>query len=234
MTSDTFPGYRRYCEIAFALVRNFRSDVIPLVLVPNDSMSRESLVDLLVRRHNEGQSSRQTQTNAEFLELRLEKNDLMPSMRELPSREPNEDPWTAWSGMHRGSWYDAEAVFADCALWHSSAVDQEDRGVEWWPRSNVTLQHVDFLQNDGSVTRTGWNRSHPDIPFLWGWDPKDMGDEDGLVGTHVGFAFRVKDADGILWLTAKEAFLELARTLPDGVRRRTVTGVSGFGQFVIE
>ncbi len=235
MTRDAFPGCGRFCEIALGIVDGVAGDAVRLAFHgEGEALDRAALCELLVRRHNSERNPAQRTANAEWIDVTLDAEQVLPALRD-PRGYPDAECWRAWSGLHRGTWFDVRDRFDDNAVWYPPADDDAGSGgASWWPRERVCRQRVDFIHADGSVSHVGWNRSHPDVPFLWGWDPKNMGSEKGMIGTTVGFPFHVADAHGILWMTTKEAFLELARVCSDGVRRRAATGLAGFGQFTIK
>jgi hypothetical protein len=95
------------------------------------------------------------------------------------------------------------------------------------------------------VGRFGWHQSHPDIDYLWGWDPKDAGNENGDIGTHIGFPFELGPCSFIIWITPKAAFLEginTGRTITKVLDGKRVTGhpktstalTGGRGQWLVE
>jgi hypothetical protein len=134
--------------------------------------------------------------------------------------------WQAWAGLHDGCWYqDGEPGLPDDARWRAPYKEPAN--------SLYDHQPVDFLKQGGGIARHGWNQSHPAVAYVWGWDPKDNGQEDGLIGAHLGFQFQSGGAEAIIWFTTKEAFLEAVRTV-SGVRRRISVGLYGVGQWTIK
>ncbi|MFU7528112.1 hypothetical protein [Qipengyuania sp. ASV99] len=137
--------------------------------------------------------------------------------------------WQAWAGLHQGSWYqDQAAPSPDNARWHAP----RQTGAHLPAGTPYDFQLVDFHAPSGGVTRRGWNQSHKDVGYVWGWDPKDNGQTNGEIGAHLGFPFSEDGADAIIWFTKREVFLEAVKTV-DGVRRRISVGLRGVGQWTI-
>lgn len=97
------------------------------------------------------------------------------------------------------------------------------------------FQKVVFAEHDTRTgdARFGWNQSHPDVPYVWGWDPKDNDDEGGEEGAHIGFTFQAEGCKCIVWVTKKEAFLECVTTGNTTPKKRTSTGLWGVGQWTV-
>jgi hypothetical protein len=147
-----------------------------------------------------------------------------------PSGYPNASGWQAWAGLHDGCWYpDYGKSAADDARWHAP-IKQGAHAPAGTPYDH---QPVDFIKHGGGIGRHGWNQSHPDVAYVWGWDPKENGKDGGLIGAHLGFQFKSGGADAIIWFTGKEAFLEAVREV-SGVRRRISVGLAGVGQWTIK
>jgi hypothetical protein len=153
-----------------------------------------------------------------------------------PSVNPNgfrDDSWETWAGMHWGIWMaDDEHNYLDTASWAHTiqrpSQDPDDtldsttglprvydhQHVVWRERERIDA--VDPENPDAhNFSHHGWNQSHPDVPYLWGWDPKDFPQTlikyPGHWGVHVGFPFlynEVEDIRFIVWLTPTEVFLE--------------------------
>lgn len=160
-----------------------------------------------------------------------------------------DDSWHTWAGYHWGYWLtDYGDLYLDTAKWDSPVpretddpLDQPDtttgrprmydhQHVEWLERRHYKV----IAEADGkervNYAHHGWNSSHPDVSYLWGWDPKDWEyfpkydpatkkwlnvdptiKYPGTWGVHVGFPFLAEDADDIrfiVWLTPSEVFLE--------------------------
>jgi hypothetical protein len=147
-----------------------------------------------------------------------------------PAGYPGPSGWQKWAGSHDGCWYqDNSAGVPDDARWHAPT----KKGAHAPAGTAYDFQPVDFLRQGGGIARHGWNQSHPDVAYVWGWDPKDIGAEHGEIGAHLGFQFSSGGADGIIWFTPKEVFLEAVSTV-NGVRRRISVGLRGVGQWTIQ
>ena len=86
------------------------------------------------------------------------------------------------------------------------------------------------------------------MPYLWGWDPKENGNEKGMIGAHLGFPFGVGSCRFIVWITPKTAFFEAINTggqVTRTVKDQQVQGFpkastelsgsngAGFGQWIV-
>ncbi len=121
----------------------------------------------------------------------------------------NDGPWSHWKGTHWGHWYGYQqgGTFkesVDKAIWQPPRDEKSKHG----PQRTYKLQPVFWPKQSGHPSKWGWNQSHRDVRYVWGWDPKNSGQQNGLYGSHVGFPFRVGKVHYILWVTPKIAFLE--------------------------
>ncbi len=179
-------------------------------------------------------------------DLEAKINDVLKSPQGFPSKlNPKVNPlgfgidsWDTWAGTHWGIWMSDwyGKVYLDTASWQypiqvptddpDDLLDSTTGKPRVYDHQHVTwLERTPFeaVEKDaaGKVIRTnianeGWNSSHPDVSYVWGWDPKDWGEAKkikypGTWGVHVGFPFLFKQPDDIrfiLWLTPSEVFLE--------------------------
>jgi len=76
--------------------------------------------------------------------------------------------------------------------------------------------------------------SNPGVNYVWGWDPKDNTDNDGLQGAVVGWTFKKTSANAecIVWVSKDEAFLECVKPYCGG-KLRVSAGFFGLGQWAI-
>ena len=198
--------------------------------------TRSAIAQVLVDRHNNGRNSGQSQTNADFLGVTLTTQEVVNAMTFTQGyRSP--DGWAQWAGQHSGNWYDQNQQFTDDARWLAPIAQptndpQNDTDNNGQPRV-YDFQKAEFLNPAGSVTRTGWNQSHPEVLYLWGWDPKEQGNANGQIGTHVGLPFTKSSTRVIVWFTPQEAFLECVGPAGASTRKRTSTGLRGFGQWTV-
>ncbi len=118
---------------------------------------------------------------------------------------------------------------------HSDVVLKEVELIIAPPEREYDFQKVVFAEHDTRTgdARFGWNQSHPDVGYVWGWDPKDNDDENGEEGAHIGFTFSAEGCKCIVWLTKKEAFLECVTTGNTTPKKRTSTGLWGVGQWTV-
>lgn len=144
--------------------------------------------------------------------------------------------WDKWAGLHQGHWYrDRGDEFEDAAFWARSRLEGQHNG-----GTPYKFQDATFLDSANAVKRRGWNQSHEDVKYVWGWDPKDSGDEQGWIGAHLGFRHDEKGANCLFWFTPYEVFFEAVRTF-GGLTRRISVGYgppddqyAGRGQWVID
>lgn len=147
------------------------------------------------------------------------------------------EDWSAWSGDHRGTWYDAASEFADHAVWQPPTPALDDR------QAPGIVQRVHCYADTPAgpaPQRRGWNATRHGLPWALGWDPKRVCDlADPMQAVHVGLAFRPPTPGDrrhvILWVLSREAFLEC---VDPGAGRRVSTRVvfdgddaPGFGQW---
>lgn len=220
-------------------------------------LTREELAKGLAEHHNNGRYKRdgkQKHTNAEFLggfqvtPTEIENALIYPNSYGTES-EPTAG-WEQWKGDAIGFWYGIVCQenmpprwkrWSSNATWYPPVEKQaEPREYEIEPPSHnldipYGFQKVDFLNEDGSINRFGWNQSHPQVKYVWGWDPKNEGNRNGKIGTHVGYPFTLDGVNCLVWITPREAFFE-CDTRPKGAvnRVRTSTGLWGYGQWVIQ
>jgi len=242
MTSDRYPGDAAYGAILHSIFEGVARDAISMAALDEGAcLSRSDFARLLVERHNTGTYPGQDLTCAEYLGCDLCVNDVIRALQN-PEGYADGQGWEVWSGDHVGAWFSPDQEFEDNARWKDSKKMMLDVPTIAPDRDSTSAlvdhQDVEFLTPDGRIKRIGWDRSHPDVPCLWGWDPKDAGPAGGAVGTHLGLPFAVGDLDAIIWITPQEAFLECVRPAPDAAprtnrRRRTSAGLSGFGQWVV-
>jgi hypothetical protein len=233
--SDSYPGDSAYTRIVQDLFDRVRGDRISMrYRNAGASISRADLCSLLVGRHNDQKNRGQSQTNAEYLGLSLAPGDCLAAL-ETPRGYPGPAGWMDWAGLHQGTWFSPDQQFTDNARWEAPRREatrspSSDQGRDGRPRV-YDLQPVEFLNRAGAA-RHGWNQSHPEVPYVWGWDPKEGPDGRGQNGTHLGLPFRKGEASGIIWFTPNEVFLECIGPAGGG-RRRTSTGLFGFGQWAV-
>jgi len=154
--------------------------------------------------------------------------------------------FNAWKGIHKGTWYEPNQSFWDEAVWSDPTSEncrltgKQDK--DGRPLICVT-QEVKWPNR--KVGRSGWHQSHPEIDYLWGWDPKDIGNENGDIGMHIGFPFEIGSCNFIIWVTPKVAFLEginIGKTVTRTLNGTAVTGypktsaalTGGCGQWLVE
>ncbi len=233
--ADIYPGDTVYTEIIQELYYSAVNNDINMTRDPSIT-SRNALCQLLVDRHNNGYNSNagQAQTNADFIDHDLSVSDCIVALQ-FPTGFGSPDKLEFWAGRHQGKWYDVSQHFDDEADWkHPVKEDTNDpvNDVDSLGNPRVyDFQEVEFLGRTGQA-RYAWNQSHPEINYVWGWDPKNDVDRGGQEGAHIGFPFTSGLADCIVWLTPAEAFLECMA--PGGVDRlRVSTGLSGYGQWSV-
>lgn len=129
--------------------------------------------------------------------------------------------WSHWAGVHWGVWIDA-ATFIDVAIWEAPTTVSHTRAETDCPDAPAVgsrrydFQPVRWYSYDAKGRSTykhrGWNQSHSELPYLWGWDPKDLGDQKGTRGVHVGYPFALPGFAFIVWVCFTEIFLECVAT----------------------
>lgn len=190
--------------------------------------TRPEVVDQLLARLHETRTlgSRRTSCHAFLGSPAITRDGILHSLY-FHTGHPTARGWNDWRGLHDGAWHvDDGRTIPDAAVWH----DARDEGRHAPSGSPYHLQPVSFLEAPGSreVERDGWNQSHPDVQYLWGWDPKSepAPSRRGTLGAHLGFRHEQGGVDWIVWFTNTECFLEGIATV--GTERRRVS--VGFGQ----
>ena len=234
--ADIYPGDDAYSEIIAELYQSVLDDNISL---GSDSSikNRLDLCTKLVNRHNENKSHFGT-TNAEYIGLTLTVEDCVNALAN-PRGYSDSKGFGAWKGKMKGSWYDETSgeTFNDPAVWKEPVKEpthdpENDLDASGKPRV-YDFQEVIFTGRTGA-SRYGWNQSHPEVPYVWGWDGKNNNPatppkKNGEDGAHIGFTFSVGNAECIIWITKGEAFLEC---VVDG--KRTSIGCFGLGRWEVE
>jgi hypothetical protein len=232
--SDTYPGDRAYTQIIEDLRDRVSRDRIVMQFWQGGAVqSRSQVCQLLVQRHNSGSNRGQSQTNSAFLGQSLTGTECTNAL--IRTRGYSSPAgWTEWAGLHQGTWY-GDAQFPDSARWLVPRREPTRSPGSDLDRSRQArvydFQPVEFLNRTGAA-RNGWNQSHPEVSYVWGWDPKEGQDERGQNGAHIGFPLQVGTVSCLIWFTPKEAFLECIKRTGTG-RVRTSTGLFGFGQWTV-
>ena len=232
-TADTYPGDAAFTQIIQDLRAAARNDNMDFPWANRTGMTREQLCRELTHQHFDGSNNGMPQTNAAWTNCagltRQQLDKACLAALTNPKGFATAVGWQAWHGTHKGTWYTRDNRFNDEARW--SAPRREPTKVEGDNDSTDQPRVYDFQQvhwPGRSVGQYGWNQSHPEVPYIWGWDPKDIGDEKGKIGAHLGFPFEVGACRFIVWITPKTAFFECINTA--GKVTRTINGqqVTGF------
>lgn len=156
-----------------------------------------------------------------------------------PSAYDDASGWRNWAGSHSGTWYSdgqggaAGPTFKDDAKWNPPRDEGRHPPGSVPPAgSPYDFQPVDFKDAAGNVVRRGWNQSHKDVEYLWSWDPKDEGQQNGEIGAHLGFRHVEDGAEAIFWFTCREVFFEAIKEV-DGVKHRISVGIWGRGLWTV-
>jgi len=249
-TSDEYPGTAAYTRKVHNLVQKVKEDSMDFPWHRKRGVSKRELCRQLVGRHYRGLNRGMTATNADWLMC----EDVTRESLEAACIDALTNPsgfWSAagfdaWRGHHLGRWYEVNQSFWDEAEWSAPVREPTRLGSDDGNGEEPRICDAQKVEWPGrKVGRFGWHQSHPDINYLWGWDPKDAGNEHGDIGTHIGFPFDMGPCSFIIWITPKAAFLEgintetmVTKTL-DG---RQVTGypktstalTGGRGQWLVE
>ena len=246
---DSYPGDTIFTRKVQQLLRSTETDQIKLPWAGNRTLTKRQLCEALVHRHFVGVSSGMGETNANFLQCpdvtqSVLLNACINAMT-IPQGYDRAEGWNLWRGEHNGTWFNDDGQrFNDQAQW--DAARKEPSKVQGDVDNQGNPRSYDFqdVRWPGPPPRAGWNQSHPDVPYVWGWDPKTGSDENGDVGTHLGFTFELPPCEFIIWLTPKEAFLEGINTSAEEARAvngrtvrgypKTSTGFNGRGQWTVD
>jgi len=222
--ADQYPGDIAFTNIVQRVYHEVSADSISMSSRPN-IVNRHQLCSNLVDRHNNWIAPGAGQSNADFINLSITQSDCLNALW-YSNGYSSSAGWSAWAGLLTGTWYnDNGEEFNDGANWQSPI------SVTGFDGRTYQLQNVIFEGRTGSA-QFGWNSSHPDVDYVWGWDGKDNSNQNGERGTHVGWAFSKSSAQCIIWATPEEAFLECVKPRCAG-KQRVSTGFFGMGQWNI-
>jgi hypothetical protein len=248
--SDRYPGDEAYTEKVQNLLQRIRDDSMDFPWHRQYGVSKRQLCSQLVERHFQALNRGMSETNAAW----LVSVDITQASLEAACFSALANPrgfgqgigFAAWKGVHKGTWYEPNQWFCDEAVWAEPAREPcrlaGRQGDDGQPLI-CDIQKVNWPNR--KVGRFGWHQSHPEINYLWGWDPKDIGNEDGDIGMHIGFPFEIGSCSFIIWITPKVAFLEginTGRTVTRTLNGNEVTGypktsaalTGGCGQWIVE
>lgn len=234
--ADVYPGDSAFSGIVQTVYTNMSEDNIQMNYDTSIG-TRNQLCSKLVNRHNTYTSSNRISSNASFIGVTLTQLDCLNALWYSDGYNSSAG-WNAWAGVLSGSWWNdvqtapngnviPGVIFSDPATWHApikQSSNQSDGRI-------YDFQSVFFSDRENDA-RYGWNMSHPDVAYVWGWDPKDNVNRGGLQGAHVGWTFEKSGAQCIIWATPDEAFLECVKPKCTG-KQRVSTGFFGVGQWSI-
>lgn len=232
--ADVYPGDTTFTNIVQNVYHAVSADNISYK--NNTIRTRDELCSNLVNRHNNHISKLASQSNASFIGVTLTQLDCLNALWYSDGYNGSSG-WQAWAGNLTGTWYSDEFLdnngnitqaantFNDSADWLSPVKESGSDG------RTYDLQSVIFTERTGNA-RYGWNMSHADVAYVWGWDGKNNQNQGGQVGTHVGWTFEKSGAQCIIWATPEEAFLECVKPKCAG-KQRISTGFYGMGQWTI-
>lgn len=234
---DNFPDDRAFTVILQMILDGVRQDQMEFGWFRRLNInSKQELCRFLVNRFKTKKNAGMEKTNSEYTGCDLTEADCLGALTN-PSGFDSGDRWGSWSGTHEGSWFpDVGTKIDDKAEWAEPSKErthdpQNDLDGNGQPRE-YDFQKVHWPGR--TCGKDGWNQSHPDVEYVWGWDPKENGEENGNIGAHVGFPFKSGDCEFIIWITKKEAFLEAVNTShPVPGRKKSSTGLGGCGQWEI-
>ena len=235
--ADIYPGDAAYSAIVQDIYLGVSADNIDMQY-DNSIVTRTDLCTILTNQHNNGTPGAASQTNASLINQTISLSDCLNAL--WYSQGYNSSAGlAAWKGDLSGTWYaENGATFNDPAIWKAPTFvptgdplnDLDNNGD---PRVYV-FQQVIFSARTGAA-KYGWNQSHHEVAYIWGWDAKDNSPDpinNGDTGAHVGWTFNKGTAKCIIWATKKEAFLECVKTV-GGTKKRTSAGFFGIGQWTI-
>lgn len=238
--SDSWPGDAAATSKHQEIDAERAANAITLTSVNGGApLTRAAVCRHLVGRHFTLRAPGPRQSNGEFLACPdLDRGRLQQECENALARPDGFDGpegWQRWAGEHRGTWYDDNGTtFADRAVW--SQPRREATRVSGDVNGNGDPRVYDFqpvVWPGRRAGRRGWNQSHPDVPYVWGWDPKEGENANGDIGTHVGYPIDLPPCHFIVWFTPGEAFLEGVDTADPNDRRKASVGFFGRGQWHI-
>lgn len=239
--ADVYPA--DYSAIVQEIYHEVASDQIDMTFKGTIN-TRPELCSALVNQHNNVKPGAATITNAQYIGVNIDANTCTNALY-YSTGYSDISGLNAWAGTLQGTWYDDTGnTFTDPAVWATPILEptgDPQNDVDNWGQPRVYyFQDVLFSARSGS-SRYGWNQAHGDVAYIWGWDPKDNGNQFGRRGTHVGWTFDTyangdiigsKNASCIVWVTPEEAFLECIHDTCSG-KKRTSAGLFGIGQWAV-
>ncbi len=230
---DAYPGDAPFTQIIQDLRAAAQNDTMHFPWAGRSGMTRRQLCQTLVGQHLDGRNTGMAQTNTAWVNgsglTRQQLDTACLDALTNPQGFASAAGWNVWQGTHWGVWFTPEHRFEDEARWSAprrvptNVEGDNDRAGQ--PRVYDGQQVHWPGRSDG---RFGWNQSHPDVPYLWGWDPKENGNENGMIGAHLGFRFDVGSCRFIVWITPKTAFFEAINTAGQVTRTVNDQQVHGF------
>jgi len=235
VVADVYPV--NYSAIVQEVYHEVSSDQIDMTF-ESTITTRPELCNKLIHQHNNATPGAATTTNAQYIGFTIDVNTCTNALY-YSTGYSNISELNAWAGTLQGTWYDETGnTFTDPAVWAApifllTSDPQNDVNNNGQPRVYY-FQDVLFSARSG-FSRYGWNQAHADVAYVWGWDPKDNGNQFGRRGTHVGWTFNAgfnENASCIIWITPEEAFLECILETYSG-KKRTSAGLFGIGQWTV-
>ena len=204
---DTYPGDAQFERLARGLATNAANNTLSFDWAGRRGMSRSQLCGDIVAQHFGVKNPGMDLTNAEWLGAGGTASALtracIAAMNQPNMCRVHVYNWNDWSGTHHGSWHAPNKIYHDEARWSMATTGAQAR------LGHPQVRHQPVVwPNRPAASQNGWNESHRDEAFVWGWDPKENGNEQGLIATHIGFPFSDGTVRYIIWLTYKSAFLE--------------------------
>ena len=250
---DAYPGDAAFTKIIQDLRADAHNDTMNFPWADRNGIRKQQLCRELAHQHFDGRNPGLSQTNAAWVSCdgltRGQLETVCFNALATPNGFASAAGWAVWRGTHKGTWYTRDHRFEDEALWATPR--REPTKVEGDQDHADQPRVYDFQQvhwPGRSAGRHGWNQSHPDVPYIWGWDPKENGNENGKIGAHLGFPFEIGACHFIVWITPKTAFFECintARPVTRTINGQRVRGLpkastelsgpngAGFGQWLV-
>jgi len=232
--SNNNPDDARFTQIVTNLRDNFFSDDI--VLLDNNgnaapAKSRTEIIDALISHFNSTVQFQSQTLSAYWGHNFVSLINGLKTANSSTDHGYNFNDLEDWAGNHIGHWISAnQSAMIDNAYWSPPMRERIDSS----SGTHYAFQPVVWFDGNSSrITKRGFNQAHVDIKYVWGWDPKEIGQlsTDGLVGAHFGLTFRPDNGHQkyILWLTNQFCFLEGIETGSGASFKKFSVGIGNSG-----
>ena len=162
--ADCYPGDTIYTSIVQEIYKGVTHDNIIVTFHDhgNTPLTRNTLCNILVYRHNNRKNPGQSQTNKDYLGQSIGLYSCVNALT-YTNGYSSLAGWQDWAGYHSGNWYATHKIFSDGAMWNQPYYKYD-------PGQTYAVQPVRFDSQErikdchrvdmtGATCRYGWNQS---------------------------------------------------------------------------